>query len=110
MWNFLTPYVLRLFGRHGPSPVKNEMKKDSTNEEVDERGWTDIQGKSASKNGKAVQIQGHLAIANGFDLLWDMARGDAMQPSSSSSEQGGKEDWTHKNDPAHSLLISLHGL
>jgi len=27
MWNRLAPYVLRLFGRHGPSPVKKKHKK-----------------------------------------------------------------------------------
>ncbi|KAK4372685.1 hypothetical protein RND71_008069 [Anisodus tanguticus] len=27
MWNRLAPYVLRLFGRHGPSPVKKSIRR-----------------------------------------------------------------------------------
>lgn len=54
MWNRLAPYVLRLFGRHGPSPVKKEYflltarrwkrrsHKESIELEENEEKWIQI--------------------------------------------------------------------
>lgn len=75
----------------------------NTNEDGGEKGTTNVQGKSAGKYGKVVDMQGNLATANGFDLLWETTMGDGVQPSSSNRDQGGKEDGAWEKHPAHSL-------